>query len=190
MNAFNSFKANEEYSINKIKEKTGLHWETIHDYIVLTKLFDEFCPQIEFNPKTKKVKISQPSKSLLKRNFEDQMIVYLFTERIFDDETSCEIKKIKINPSKEDIEKYKTSKYFEFALNKSASIYLTKSGKFKAQGILSSLHGEMSDFLDKKADTEAEDTTYEILLPFQQKLSSDAKINHIMNDLGNFFSIK
>ena len=190
MNAFNSFKTNEEYSINKIKEKTGLHWETIHDYIVLTKLFDEFCPQIEFNPKTKKVKIIQPSKSLLKRNFEDQMIVYLFTERNFDEKSSCEIQKLKINPSKEDIKKLKASKYFEFALNKPESIYLTKSGKFKAQGILSSLHGEMSEFLDKKADIEGEGTTNEIILPFQQKISFDAKIYHIMNDLGNFFSIK
>jgi hypothetical protein len=115
------------------------------------------------------------------------MIVYLFTERKFDEESSCEINKLKINPSKEDIEKYKTSKYFEFSSNKSGSIYLTRSGKFKAQGILSSLHGEMSDFLDKKADTEAEDPTYEILLPFQQKVSSDAKINHIMHEFGHDF---
>ncbi len=160
LNILNSFQPNREYNINEIKQKTGFHWQTISDYILLIQLIQEFGTKIKINPKTNKIRTISSSNYIKFLNIEEQIITFLFIEKAFDEANSIsedillkffpqnEIKKIKVSPF--------IKKTLINTLNRKHNtiFYLTRRGNFKAQGILASINRKMAEFIDKKADVE------------------------------------
>lgn len=187
INILNSLRKGSEYSINQIKDKTGFHWETIHDYIILLRLIEEFGPKIEFNPQNKKIKIKEYSKPFVKLNLEDQIVLFLFLEKKFGEDSSCEIKELKHDFSTKKLAELKKSKYFQFNSRKTSMIYLSKLGKFRGQGILSSIHGEMAEFVDKKANYELNKENREVIKPFHQELNPLKNIEESFSNLPPLF---
>ena len=180
LNILNSFQTNRDYNINEIKQKTGFHWQTISDYILLIQLIQEFGAKIKINPKTNKIQILSPSNYLEKLTIEEQMIVFLFIEKAFDDFTSIPEVILFNSFPQNDIETIINSPFIITILSHNMKrktnprFYLSQRGKYKAQGILSSINRKIAEFIDKKADIEIASKSKIVIKPFQNE--SELKI--------------
>ena len=187
LNIFNSFQTNRDYNINEIRQKTGLHWQTISDYILLIQLIQEFGTKIKINPITKKIRIMSSSNHMKFLTLEEQIVTFLFIEKAFDETNSIsedillnffphnEIKTINASPFINTILINTLNKKFN------TKFYLSRRGNFKAQGILSSINRKMAEFIDKKADVEFISQSEVVIKPFQsnpEQIRNDPIIHH------------
>lgn len=187
LNIFNSFQTNRDYNINEIRKKTGFHWQTISDYILLIQLIQEFGTKIKINPITKKIRIMSSSNHMKFLTLEEQIITFLFIEKAFDEPNSIsEDILLNLFPQNE-IKTINASPYIKTTLINTLNrkfntrFYLTRRGNFKAQGILASINRKMAEFIDKKADVEFISQSEVVIKPFQinpEQISNDPIIHH------------
>ncbi|MHA1857474.1 MAG: hypothetical protein ACTSXY_12655 [Promethearchaeota archaeon] len=173
LNILNSFQTNREYNINEIKQKTGFHWQTISDYVLLIQLIQEFGTKIKINPKTNKIRIISPSNYFRFLTLEEQIITFLFIEKAFNESNSIS-EDILLNFFRQNqIKTIKDSPFIKTTFNNTiirknnTGFYLTRRGNFKAQGILASINRKMVEFIDKKANVEFTLQSNEIIKPYQ-----------------------
>ncbi len=187
LNILNSFQPNREYNINEIKQKTGFHWQTISDYILLIQLIQEFGTKIKINPKTNKIRTISSSNYIKFLNIEEQIIIFLFIEKAFDESNSIsEDMLLNLFPQNK-IKTINSSPFIKTTLINTLNrkyktrFYLTRRGNFKAQGILASINRKMAEFIDKKADIEITSQSKVDINPFliySAKSNFDPTIHH------------
>ena len=154
INAFNSFKKGAKFSINEIHEMTDYHWKTVDNYIKLNILVREFSPKLVIDENTNEIMIKEQSPYFKNLKPLEQLIVFLFISKSFSETSAIPSKEIKfIDDSHPNVDE----KYKKFINTNSANaLYLTLKGKYKAQGILASVYGEMIDFIEGKSSLKKE----------------------------------
>lgn len=148
-NAFNALDESSEYNINEIKERTGFHWETIQDYLILMKFFELFAPKIHYDPATGKIK--KFSNSIFSKSMavNEKILMLLFSRKIFERESALSLDILKRKFHFTNTNFISNSQYFEqFIQNGKKKVFLTRKGKFKAQAVFASISREMGDFID------------------------------------------
>ena len=158
LNAFNSFEINKDYNINEIRLKTGYHWETIRDYILLINLIQRFSPTIAYSSKLKRLHVLDRSNHAKSYSLEHQLVIYLFTNRMLNKEQSISLKEIipdvNLIPKRE-VARIKGSSYMQFINSHGEeNVFLTRKGKFKAQGLLASINMKMGEYIDNQGDVQ------------------------------------
>ncbi|MBD3213337.1 MAG: hypothetical protein GF311_12075 [Candidatus Lokiarchaeota archaeon] len=150
INALNPLSKNQNYSINQIHEETNYHWNTVNDYIKLINLVKKFAPDLKIDDKTNEIKIKKQSPYFKNLKKLEQLILYLFISKAFNEESSINKNEIKLNYDS-NLDLNEEAKEFIKQSNE-GEIYLTLKGKFKAQGIFSSLYKKMIDFIENKSN--------------------------------------
>lgn len=154
INALNSFSTNEEYSINKIHEETNYHWNTVNDYIKLIMLVKNFAPDLKFNKETNELNIINQSPFFKQLKGMQQLVLYLFISKAFNEGSAIQKEHIRYSDGSVPEISQKFEEYIHLTDNK--RYYLSLKGKFRAQGILASIYGKMSDFIEKEQENSAE----------------------------------
>ncbi len=195
INAMNSLDKDHKYSINEIHEKTEYHWTTVSDYVKLIILAKKFAPDLKIDEKSKGIIITNQSPYFKKFNLLEQLILYLFISKAFNEESAIKKNKIifsdgsKLNPSEEFITE-----------TSNRTFYLTLKGKFKAQGILASIYSEMGDYIENNSKIHSkkskvwllnfyENETSSLKNKMRSKIESEQKVEQKSNELDEYQSL-
>ncbi|MFO8018229.1 MAG: hypothetical protein R6U96_06305 [Promethearchaeia archaeon] len=154
INAFNSFQKGAKYSINEIHEMTDYHWKTVDNYIKLNILVREFSPKLVIDEKTHEIMIEEQSPYFKKLKPLEQLIVFLFISKAFNETSAIPRKEITFLDDSHPTVDEQYKKFIN--TNSDNALYLTLKGKYKAQGILASIYGEMIDFIEGKSTLKKE----------------------------------
>jgi len=166
INAMNSLDKDHKYSINEIHEKTNYHWTTVNDYVKLIILAKKFAPDLKIVEKSNVI-ISKQSPYFKRFNLLEQLILFLFISKAFNEASA--IKKYKIIFS--DGSKLDPNREFKdfIAETSNGAFYLTLKGKFKAQGILASVYSDMGDYIEDISKIPSRKSSKVWLLNFYEK---------------------
>lgn len=179
INALNSYSKDEEYSINKIHEDTNYHWNTVNDYVKLILLVKNFAPDLKLRNETNDMVITKHSPYFKNLDEMEQLIVYLFNSKAFDEQSAIEKEKLmftnRSNPSNLRIP-HPFNEFIRCTHEKRC--HLTLKGKFRAQGILASIYKTMIDFIEKETDITRENASEHWLKTFYD---DDEKESHLVN---------
>ena len=175
INAMNSYNKDHKYSINEVHELTGYHWNTVKDYVKLIILIEKFAPKLKIDEKSNEIIIAKQSPYLKNFSILEQLILYLFICKAFNEESAINKHKILLSDkSTLNI----NDEFKEFIKDTSnGALYLSLKGKFKAQGILASIYSDMGDFIEDKLKISLEKPSKVWLLNFYNKMRYSHKEN-------------
>lgn len=173
INALNSYQKDQSYSINQIHEETDLHWNTVHDYIKLINLVKLYAPDLNIDNETNEVIINKQSPYFRKLEKQEQLILHLFLSKAFNEESALKKEKIHLKNGSKLNKDALSREFIEFTPN--YALYLTRKGKFKAHGILSSVYNNMIDFIDNKTTPKEKSNNSWVLNFYEDDRSSSLK---------------
>jgi len=93
LNVLSNLETNEEHSINEISEKSGLHWQTVNDYIRILSHILKFSPKIKINDNNK-IQIIKQSEFFDDLSISQKILVTLYESKSFDEKSSLKIKNV------------------------------------------------------------------------------------------------
>ncbi|HEA71097.1 hypothetical protein LCGC14_0943900 [marine sediment metagenome] len=156
MNVLSNLEVNEEYSINEISEKTGLHWQTVNEYLrTLTHLLD-FSPKIKIN-NNNKIQIQKKSEFFDNLSVGQRILVTLYESKSFDEKSSMRIRKVFPNPIVEVFLEKLTAKQQIKKISEEEKYFITKQGKIVVISLYSELTNKIFNFdeiVDEKIQNE------------------------------------
>lgn len=169
INSLNGLQMNQQYSINELKSRSNIHWETASNYLQLIQFIQDYAPKIEMDPETKNFQICAYSNVTQNLPLEEQLILYLFLNKAFSNESMISERELWENLPPDQLRTIENSKYLEMAKFNNENIFmLTRKGKFKAQSILANINRSMAYSIDncgKKLIPKSENM---VLIPFQK----------------------
>lgn len=170
------------YSYNEMKTITGMHYDTIRDYITLIGLIQTFAPKIIIDEKRNKVSVENYSPSFRHLDVVGQFLVILFLEHKFTPENAMNPTQYFSRMSEEDKNAIESSPYFEKITRQAeTAFYLSRKGKFKAQGLLASLSLKMAEFTGANGKGQILETyNYEMKDQSRWLLIRENQLRHIM----------
>ena len=170
INAINSLDKDHKYSINEIHEKTDYHWTTVSDYVKLIILAKKFAPDLKIDEKSKGIIITKQSPYFKNFNILEQLLLYLFKSKAFNEESAINKNKIVFNDRSE----LNPNEEFKEFIKKTSNnaLYLTLKGKFRAQGILASIYSDMCDYIENKSKIPLKKSSKVWLLNFYENKQS------------------
>lgn len=139
LNTLNDLNLKDEYSVNEISEKSGLHWKTTNEYIGILFNIMRFAPKIKLNDVNGKIIIKKHSSYYEELTNSQKILMYLFENKAFNEETAISISNFEhlenFGIYTEDlILKEQISK-----INELDKYYILKSGEKIAHSILSKI---------------------------------------------------
>lgn len=143
INILNNLNISEEYSINEISEKSGLHWKTTKEYLDLLLHLFRFSPKIKYNGENNKIQILNHSNHFEDLSLSQKILVNLYENRSFDDNSALKIKDYILN---NDIDLYLEellAKEHIYEVPDSKKYYITKAGKINVLEIYSEITKEI-----------------------------------------------
>lgn len=143
INILNNLNISEEYSINEISEKSGLHWKTTKEYLDLLLHLFRFSPKIKYNGENNKIQILNHSNHFEDLSLSQKILVNLYENRSFDDNSALKIKDYILN---NDIDLYLEellAKEHIYEVPDSEKYYITKAGKINVLEIYSEITKEI-----------------------------------------------
>lgn len=143
INILNNLNISEEYSINEISEKSGLHWKTTKEYLDLLLHLFRFSPKIKYNGENNKIQILNHSNHFEDLSLSQKILVNLYENRSFDDNSALKIKDYILN---NDIDLYLEellAKEHIYEVPDSKKYYITKAGKIHVLEIYSEITKEI-----------------------------------------------
>jgi hypothetical protein len=143
-----------EFSISELSKNTDSHYNTMSDYMILIQMIQRLCPQIHFDAKNKKIKIKGISPGFRKFSQEEQIILHLFSHKIFDFHSSIPISQFENQNPPQLIEKLKNLPYIQLIYLEDdptqTRIYLKQIGMLKAQGLMASMNRLMGEYIESE----------------------------------------
>jgi hypothetical protein len=154
INLLNEYKIGQPIQINDLNEKLPHHYNTIKDYLKIIDFIQNACPKIKNNVQTETYELNGYNPLLDRMDQEEQLILYLFIEKIFDEKTARNIDEL-MGKNQYNFDAIKKSPYINYTYeinkisnNRIVKIWLSRRGGLKAQGLFSKLYEIMKNYLD------------------------------------------
>ncbi len=145
MNVLSNLKINEEYSINEISEKSGLHWQTANDYLRILSHLLKFSPKIKINDNNK-IEVISHSDFFERLSINQRILVTLYESKAFNEKSAIRIKKIISDP---DLEIYLEELTSKEQIKKNTSedeYFITNRGKTVVISLYSDITQDIFSF--------------------------------------------
>jgi len=142
IDVLNSFNPMEPHGIAEIRDKTGLPVGDINEALKVISLIDRFAPEMAMDDANGTFTILGNSKHVDSLPNEEGLLLHLFRARAFDEASARHDVARLLNGVTTDGE------FIVFVDGADPGFYLTTRGKFRAQGILASVHGDAGKLLD------------------------------------------
>ncbi|RLI63700.1 MAG: hypothetical protein DRO88_09200 [Promethearchaeia archaeon] len=172
INSLNGLQMNQQYSINELKSRSNIHWETALNYLQLIQFVQDYAPKIELDPETKNFKIYTYSHIMKSFLFEEQMILILFLKKAFSNEKRINERELWNTLPQDKMQSIINSQYIEtIERNGKKFFILTRKGKFKAQSILAKINRSMAYSIDNYGKKLIKTSENFVLKPFRQDMA-------------------
>ncbi len=91
LNILNNLDVNNEYSINEISDKAGLHWKTTEEYLEILFNIIRFIPKTKLNEENGKIVIEKHSNYYEELTLSQKILVNLYEHKAFDEKSAVPI---------------------------------------------------------------------------------------------------
>jgi predicted transcriptional regulator len=144
INTLNNLKQNEEYSINEISEKSGLHWQTANEYLRTLLYLFKFSPKFIINDKDK-IEIINHSEVYKDLSKSQKILLYLYESKAFNPDTSISLDDyFESNDLETYVEELIAKEQIE-RIPEEEQYFLTKAGKLLVISIYSRIEKSLFD---------------------------------------------
>ncbi len=174
MNVLSNLETNDEYSINEISEKSGLHWQTTNEYIRILTHILKSSPKIKINDNNK-IQIIKRSEFFENLSVGQRILVMLYESKSFDEKSAMRIKNVISDPELEvTLEKLSAKEQIR-KVSPEDKFFITKQGKIVVIGLYSDNSSQIFSFDENSGED------------FLNEVSSEAieKLNLKYNKLVN-----
>lgn len=168
INTLNNLDNKKQYSINEISEKSGLHWQTVNEYLKVLTHIQIFSPIININ-ESNKVQITNHSKFLKNLAINQKILLTLYENKAFDENSSLKIENFILDSDLEIYLEELIAKDQIKISNRSDMYYITNNGKINVISLYSEMSKAIFDIYNTSQEISENAEFYEILNYMKQQ---------------------